>query len=297
MIPTIGQNRALLGHHLSGRGIEFGGLYAPLAVPAGAKVRYADHNTVERSREKYGEQPFVSVDILLDTNFKLDEIKDGAEDFIIANQVIEHLPNPIGAMRVWARKLKPGGILYLSFPLGPYTPDKERPTTSLAHLLADDARNTTDASHEHLMGFIDGWNPGYFPDRKNIAEVLRRMRSEGREVLTSRDHISSANRDAIARMNPNEEIHHHVFEMHTLVGAAQAACPDLQPFDCSLSRGLFNEHICVFRKGGDADQAARSFRAAFERETMLNTVIQSKEDLIHHLIGQVEAHKIAQGRT
>jgi SAM-dependent methyltransferase len=293
MIPTIDQNRALLAHHLSGCGIEFGGLYGPLRVPAGVKVRYADHNTVERSREKYGEQPFVNVDILLDTNFKLDEIEDEGEDFIIANQVIEHLPNPIGAMRIWARKLKPGGVLYLSFPLGPYTPDKARPTTSLAHLLADDARNTTDASHEHLMGFIDGWNPNYFPDRENIASLLKRMRIEGREFLNAGDKVSKANRDAIANMNPNEEIHHHVFEMHTLVGAAQAACADLQPFDCSLSRGLFNEHICVFRKGGDAAQAARSFRAAVERETMLNTVIQSKEDLINHLIGQVEAKKTA----
>jgi hypothetical protein len=119
------------------------------------------------------------------------------------------------------------------------------------------------------------------------------MRIESREVLTNRDHISSANRDAIARMDPNEEIHHHVFEMHTLVGAAQAACPDLQPFDCSMSRGLFNEHICLFRKGGDADQAARSFAAATEREQMLHAVIQGKEDLIHHLIRQVEAKKSA----
>lgn len=288
MIPTIEQNRALLAYHLSGRGVELGGLHSPLKVPAGVKVRYADHNTVERSREKYGDHPYVNVDILLDTNSNLDEIEDEGEDFFIANQVIEHLPNPIGAMRIWSRKLKLGGLLYLSFPLGPYTPDMARPSTSMEHLLADDARGTCDESHEHLIAFIDGWNPGYFPDRKNIALLLKRMRAENREFLNESDKVSEANRDAIDRMDPNEEIHHHVFEMDTLVAAAQAACTEFQPLDCSMSRGLFNEAICVFRKGGNSTQAARSFKAAMERENMLNDVITSMEDRIVSLLEHIQ---------
>lgn len=290
MLPTIGQNRALLAHHLTGRGVEFGALDGPLVTPPGVVVRYADHITAEQARATYGaDVKAVEVDILLNTNSRLDEIADGEEDFIIANQVIEHLPNPIGAMRVWARKLKPGGVLYLAFPMGPLTPDKDRPTTKLEHLLADDRRNTTDASDEHLMAFIDGWNPHYFPDRQNIADLLARMRAEDREFLTPEEIAASPNRHLLETLDRTQEIHQHVFEMDLLVGAAKAADPDLHPFDCSLGRGLFNEQICLFRKGGDAGQAQRSFAAAMEREAMLDALVFGKDDYIRGLLAHLSA--------
>jgi len=44
-------------------------------------------------------------------------LADGITDAILSSQVIEHLPDPENAMRETNRVLKPGGLLFISFPM------------------------------------------------------------------------------------------------------------------------------------------------------------------------------------
>jgi SAM-dependent methyltransferase len=44
-------------------------------------------------------------------------VRDGVADAVLSSQVIEHLPDPEEALREAHRVLKPGGFLFISFPL------------------------------------------------------------------------------------------------------------------------------------------------------------------------------------
>jgi SAM-dependent methyltransferase len=125
--------------YLFGSGIEVGALHQPQWVPANVQVRYVDRMTVAELREQYPELAncnLVNVDII-DDGETLQSIADASIDFVIANHMIEHCQNPIGTIKQHLRVLKPGGILYMAVPDKRYTFDKQRPVTSLEHLIRD----------------------------------------------------------------------------------------------------------------------------------------------------------------
>jgi SAM-dependent methyltransferase len=75
-------------------------------------------------------------DILSDSE-RFEAIANGTFDFVVANHVLEHVTDPIGALAEWHRILKPDGLLLLSLPDKRYTFDHRRSRTPLAHLEAD----------------------------------------------------------------------------------------------------------------------------------------------------------------
>lgn len=137
--PEQELRRQIASRYLSGSGIEIGALHSPLEVPANAIVQYVDRMTVADLRKQYrelAEYELVEVDII-DDGETLPSIADASVDFIIANHMIEHCQNPIGTIEHHLRVLKPGGILYMAVPDKRYTFDRDRPVTSLEHLIQD----------------------------------------------------------------------------------------------------------------------------------------------------------------
>lgn len=125
--------------YLKGHGIEIGALHKPLKVPHAAKVKYLDRLSNEALRQHYPELdgvPLVSVDIL-DDGETLATIPDHSQDFVIANHLIEHCRDPIKAVMNMLRVLKKNGILYLSIPDKRYTFDRDRPITTMDHIIKD----------------------------------------------------------------------------------------------------------------------------------------------------------------
>ena len=131
--------RQIASQYLSGQGIEVGALHSPLDIPDDVKVSYVDRMPVDELRKQYPElagYDLVKVDII-DDGENLLSIADSSVDFVIANHMIEHCQNPIGAIEQHLRVLKPNGILYLAVPDMRYTFDRDRPVTSLEHLIRD----------------------------------------------------------------------------------------------------------------------------------------------------------------
>jgi predicted SAM-dependent methyltransferase len=124
---------------IRGYGIEIGALHMPLGVPRSAKVKYVDRFSVEELRNHYPElndKDLVKVDIITDGE-TLEGVLDSTQDFVIANHFIEHCQDPIGALINMFRVLKPGGVLYLAIPDKRNSFDRDRPVTTLEHVVRD----------------------------------------------------------------------------------------------------------------------------------------------------------------
>ena len=131
--------RDIAFQYLKGEGIEVGALHAPLQVPDSVKVHYVDRMSVSDLRKQYpelGAVGLVEADIV-DNGETLSSIADNSWDFVIANHMIEHCQNPIGALENFLRVIKPGGLIYMGVPDKRYTFDIGRPLTTLDHLIQD----------------------------------------------------------------------------------------------------------------------------------------------------------------
>lgn len=81
----------------------------------------------------------------------LDIIGDGESlAFVLANHVIEHMEDPIGALGAWFRALRPDGILYLAVPDKRAIFDAQRVVTPWPHLVADHVLGSHWTRAQHL---------------------------------------------------------------------------------------------------------------------------------------------------
>lgn len=131
--------RQIASSYLNGNGIEIGALHSPLEVPSNVNVKYLDRMKVVDLRQQYRElenHDLVNVDII-DDGEKLQTIKNDSVDFIIANHMIEHCQDPLGTIKNYLRVLRPNGVIYMAVPDKRHTFDKERPITSLEHVIRD----------------------------------------------------------------------------------------------------------------------------------------------------------------
>jgi SAM-dependent methyltransferase len=130
----------LAEQYLCGKGIEIGALNAPCKVPQGTTVMHVDSKSTEDLIQYYGREMHglnvVPVDLVADAH-TLAGIESGSQDFATANQVLEHLENPLRAFENMLRVVKPGGVVFLSLPDKRYTFDAARPVTPFEHILED----------------------------------------------------------------------------------------------------------------------------------------------------------------
>jgi SAM-dependent methyltransferase len=81
---------------------------------------------------------------------RLDSIEDGKYDFVLACHVLEHVANPLKAVREWHRVLKPSGALLVLLPDKNYTFDHRRPYTTFEHLRSDFEADIQEDDLTHL---------------------------------------------------------------------------------------------------------------------------------------------------
>jgi SAM-dependent methyltransferase len=160
---------------------------------------------------------------------QLDEIPDDTYDAVLASHVLEHLANPIGALREWRRVVRPGGYVLLIVPHRDGTFDHRRPITPLKHMREDVARHTSEADLTHLPEILKlhdlEHDPGV-PDRSTFE-------------LRCRENLSS------------RVMHHHVFISQTVAGVCQDA-----ELDVSLLRPTLPYNIVCLCGVGPSDQGS-----------------------------------------
>jgi SAM-dependent methyltransferase len=236
-IRDVEPGRELLARlYVRGEGLEVGASHFPVPVPRGVKVRYVDFAEVAELRRRHPELDIPAPDIV-DDGATLSSVADDSQDFLLSCHVLEHLPDPIGAVRTWLRVLKPGGVLLLAIPDKRFTFDCRREVTTWEHLRGD---------HEGAPG--------------DHSEEFRR---EYQETYGIKD--EGALNLLVARLRESPGTPHlHVWgqiEMLEFVSALRRYGLDFE-VEAFLSYG--NEGACVLRKGEQDGRplAEESLRAA-----------------------------------
>jgi SAM-dependent methyltransferase len=121
-------------------------------------------------------------------------IEDNAYDFVLSSHSLEHIANPIKALKEWIRVLKDGGALLLILPDSKYTFDCNRPITQFEHLLQDFKNDVDEKDLTHLDEILSLHELSYDPGVSSVEEFKKR----------SMDNYS------------NRCLHHHVFDIQLL---------------------------------------------------------------------------------
>lgn len=153
---------------LKGSGLEIGALHQPLKVPKNCAVDYldiAEQKTLGDSFFDIDEKGIVKPKYVGDIGkASVQEITGLQFDFIIANHVLEHVPNPIQAIANMWNSIKQDGFLVVSVPDKEFMYDKTRPLTTFEHLLADYYLGTSEECNDHYIEFLEHVHPEAFKD-------------------------------------------------------------------------------------------------------------------------------------
>jgi SAM-dependent methyltransferase len=85
----------------------------------------------------------------------LQPIASESYDLVLSSHTLEHVANPLRALREWMRVLRPGGALVLVLPQREATFDHRRPVTAFEHLLDDERAGTGEDDLTHLPEILE----------------------------------------------------------------------------------------------------------------------------------------------
>lgn len=155
----------------------------------------------------------------------LEVIQDSSYDCVLAANCLEHIANPLKALAEWKRVLKERGLLLLILPHRAGTFDWRRPTTSLAHMIADYDAGVGEDDMTHL---------------DEILSLHDRKKDKAAGSVTKF-------RDRCLKNQSNRAMHHHVFETRTALAMVDHAAFQLirvdvhKPYDIIILARRCNE--------------------------------------------------------
>lgn len=189
------KTRGLKGLEIGGPSPQFNsrGIYKSLAsldnINWNNKTIWDTNLTIEY---KYYEDRIGRNFIMEATN--LNKIKSGSYDAVLSSHSLEHIANPIKALREWGRVTKPGGVLVLSVPKKDNMFDHNRPYTTFKHLVHDFEFEVEEDDNTHFAEIINLHDIDMDPWAGNYLKFVQRS-------------LDNAN---------NRALHHHIFNEDTL---------------------------------------------------------------------------------
>lgn len=144
-------------------------------------------NTYNYYEEKTGHQ------FILEAS-ELSQVTDNCYDFLLSSHSLEHIANPIKALKEWHRVVKPEGTIVLVLPDKDHTFDHNRPYTEFDHLLEDFEKDTQEDDTTHFEEILQ----------------LHDLEKEGNQ--SSKEEF----KERMKKNSQNRTMHHHVFNFDVL---------------------------------------------------------------------------------
>ena len=124
--------------------------------------------------------------------------KDGYFDLVISAHCLEHLPNPILAIKEWSRVIKKNGFIIFILPHNERMFDHGRKLTTLDHLLEDYEKNADYSDQKHFEEF----------------EEISSKQYNHNWIKFSKNEDGTLNFNKIVR---DGNIHYHVWNQNTFI--------------------------------------------------------------------------------
>lgn len=140
-----------------GKGIEIGPGPSPQILPRpGVDISYLEQMPPKEWNELYNRGGKYPVRPELWDNYIVGEasnlpVADGSLDFLFGSHVFEHLSNPIGHLKHWRTKLKPGGKVFCVVPDLHGTKDAIQQTSTMAEWQSELACDIWLPTESHYM--------------------------------------------------------------------------------------------------------------------------------------------------
>ncbi|HEY3307696.1 MAG TPA: methyltransferase domain-containing protein [Desulfuromonadaceae bacterium] len=246
LFPFYSARKKMAYRYLRGHGLEIGALHHPLEILPGVIVKYVDYVSREENIKKYKgiDSSAIVVTDQLEDGFELSGIPSDSQDFIIANHLLEHSPNPLQVLINWNRVLKNNAIVYLTLPNGNKSFDRGRPITSISHIVEDFnlVKNGvvdvyTARNRDHYREFVEISIPNLHLVHRNL-KVYRTDEEKNTYI------------DKLAGIN-SSDAHYHVFSKASFVEFINHVIAyyldNLQLVEIVSSRGD-KEFIAIIRK-------------------------------------------------
>ncbi|WP_114792364.1 methyltransferase domain-containing protein [Niabella yanshanensis] len=131
----------------------------------------------------------------------LEGIVNNTYDFILSSHSLEHISNPLKALKRWNEVLKPGGSLCLILPNKEVTFDKDRDYTTFDHLLNDYKIDVSEHDNTHFEEVL----------QHHIIALDSGVKSKEELIIRTKDNFQ------------NRCIHHHVFSFDLITQALNFA--------------------------------------------------------------------------
>jgi SAM-dependent methyltransferase len=188
--------------YLHGPGVEIGAFKSPIP---GIKPTYVD-----RFGEYAGERTLADYyGDACDLPFH-----DNSLQYVASSHVLEHVANPLAALKEWHRVLGHGGIIYMVVPDRRKTFDRHRDVTPVSHLLDDFRRQTTQCDPTHIDDFVSKIEfTEFWPNTPRELESAKRAELAG-------------NYRHAVQHGLEINIHFHVFEPATVLELLHAGNRD-----------------------------------------------------------------------
>ena len=181
LIPTLpfslsGTRQQAARAYLKGNGIEIGALHNPLPLPRNVRAMYIDRMSVPDLKQHYPE--FEGLELapvsIIANGETLEALSDQSQDFVIGNHIIEHAQDPIKMIKTWIRVLRPGGVIFMTVPDKRLTFDKNRPSTSIEHLIRDHADGPAASRRDHYREWVEKVEPQVRRETEDTIDRLDR---------------------------------------------------------------------------------------------------------------------------
>jgi SAM-dependent methyltransferase len=173
---------------------------------------YANHKQTKPDRVKN----IVGVDFVVKDKYFEKHITQ-KYDLVIANHVIEHIPDVISWLQSAFQILKKNGLLFLSVPHKEYTFDKIRPLTTLGQLIENNDQDLHVPTFRHVFDHIYLYRPIRASNvwDGTCADLLKRQRFSAKEAI----------RRTKSELSKNDyvDVHCHVFDYDSFL----KVCNDL----------------------------------------------------------------------
>ncbi|MBS4095582.1 MAG: glycosyltransferase [Sulfuricella sp.] len=174
---------------MQGCGIEVGAFNRPFDLPPECRVIYCDVRSRAEALRIFAElkpDALARVDVVTDLDKSgLAAFKSGALDFVVMNDVLPHLANPLRAVEEAFRVVRDGGMVVLAAHDKLFSFDKKRPAPPFEQLLGAYRGSVTTVADENYETFLHVAHPKIFlATTDKIAEALRSARMRREQAYT-----------------------------------------------------------------------------------------------------------------